>query len=191
MMKQFKIGKRITNPDGRSVEIYLQEISKTNLIPPEMEVEFVKKIRAGDQSALEEFTKANLRFVVSVAKQYQNKGLTFGDLINEGNLGLIKAAKRFDETRGFKFITYAVWWIRQSILQAIGDKSKMVRAPLSRVISLVKLNRVISSWEQKFEREPSDDELSQLLRFDINTISETLRAGFHHVSINAPNSQRE
>jgi RNA polymerase primary sigma factor len=168
------------------MEIYLQEISKVELISAEMEVELVKQIRNGNQNALEKFTKANLRFVVSVAKQYQNKGLTLGDLINEGNFGLIKAAKRFDETRGFKFITYAVWWVRQSIIQAIGDQSKIIRTPLSRVASLIKLNRTISSWEQKFEREPSLDELSLILKSDVDNIAETLRAGLRHSSINAP-----
>jgi RNA polymerase primary sigma factor len=185
-MRQLKIGRKITNVDGRSMEIYLHEISKVNLLTPEMEVELIKQARNGDQRALEKITKANLRFVVSVAKQYQNKGLTLGDLINEGNFGLIKAAKRFDETRGFKFISYAVWWIRQSIMIAIGDQSKIIRAPLSRLSSLIKLNRTISSWEQKFEREPSFDELSRILKSDIVNISETLRAGLHHVSINAP-----
>ena len=185
-MRQLKIGRKITNVDGRSMEIYLHEISKVNLLTPDMEVELIKQIRSGDQRALEKITKANLRFVVSVAKQYQNKGLTLGDLINEGNFGLIKAAKRFDETRGFKFISYAVWWIRQAIMQAIGDQSKIIRAPLSRLSSLIKLNRTISNWEQKFEREPSFDELSRILKSDIVNISETLRAGLHHVSINAP-----
>ena len=168
------------------MEIYLQEISKVDLISPEMEVELVRKIRAGDQFALEKFTTANLRFVVSVAKQYHSRGLTLGDLINEGNLGLIKAAKRFDETRGFKFISYAVWWIRQSIMQAIGDKSKIVRMPSNRVSSLVKLNRAISNWEQKFEREPSFEELSQMLKWDSDQVSETSRAGLYHLSIDAP-----
>ena len=185
-MRQLKIGRKITNVDGRSMEIYLHEISKVNLLTPDMEVELIKQIRSGDQRALEKITKANLRFVVSVAKQYQNKGLTLGDLINEGNFGLIKAAKRFDETRGLKFISYAVWWIRQAIMQAIGDQSKIIRAPLSRLSSLIKLNRTISNWEQKFEREPSFDELSRILKSDIVNISETLRAGLHHVSINAP-----
>lgn len=168
------------------MEIYFHEISKVDLLTAEMEVELIKQIRGGDQLALEKITKANLRFVVSVAKQYQNKGLTLGDLINEGNLGLIKAAKRFDETRGFKFISYAVWWIRQSIMLAIGDQSKIIRAPLSRLNSLIKLNRTISNWEQKFEREPSFDELSRILKSDIENISETARAGLHHTSINAP-----
>jgi RNA polymerase primary sigma factor len=185
-MRQLKIGRKITNSDGRSTEIYLQEISKVDLLTPETEVELVKQIRGGDQFALERITKANLRFVVSVAKQYQNKGLTLGDLINEGNFGLIKAAKRFDETRGFRFISYAVWWIRQSIMQAIGDQSKIVRAPLNRLSSLVKLNRAISSWEQKFEREPSYDELSQIMESDIGNIGEIVRAGLHSISINAP-----
>jgi RNA polymerase primary sigma factor len=185
-MRQLKISRKITNSDGRSMEIYLQEISRVDLLTPETEVELVKQIRSGDQLALERITKANLRFVVSVAKQYQNKGLTLGDLINEGNFGLIKAAKRFDETRGFKFISYAVWWIRQSIMQAIGDQSKIVRAPLSRLSSLIKLNRAISNWEQKFEREPSYDELSQILESDIDNIGEIIKAGLHSVSINAP-----
>src|SRR6478736_4559887 len=147
-MRQIKISHRVTKKEGRSIEVYLQEISKVDLISTETEVELVKRIRAGDKIALERLTTANLRFVVSVAKQYQNRGLTLGDLVNEGNFGLIKAAKRFDETRGFKFISYAVWWIRQSIMQAIGDQSKMIRIPLSRISSLIKLNRTISGWEQ-------------------------------------------
>src|SRR6478752_780293 len=146
-MRQIKISHRVTKKEGRSIEVYLQEIGKVDLISTEAEVELVKRIRGGDKIALERLTTANLRFVVSVAKQYQNRGLTLGDLINEGNLGLIKAAQRFDETRGFKFISYAVWWIRQSIIQAIGDKSKIIRTPLNRVGSLVKLNRTISRWE--------------------------------------------
>ncbi|HEV8514412.1 MAG TPA: RNA polymerase sigma factor RpoD/SigA [Cyclobacteriaceae bacterium] len=190
-MRQIKISHRVTKKEGRSIEVYLQEIGKVDLISTETEVELVKRIRAGDKIALERLTTANLRFVVSVAKQYQNRGLTLGDLINEGNLGLIKAAQRFDETRGFKFISYAVWWIRQSIIQAIGDKSKIIRTPLNRVGSLVKLNRTISRWEQKFEREPTSEELSQFLKYTSDQISETLRAGVYHVSIDSPTLKGE
>jgi RNA polymerase primary sigma factor len=190
-MRQIKIGTRITIRESRSIETYLQEIGKIDLVSPEMEVELVKKIRYGDQTALRQFTEANLRFVVSVAKQYQNKGLCLGDLINEGNIGLITAAKKFDETRGFKFISYAVWWIRQSIIRAIGDQSKTVRTPLSRLGSLIKVNRAISNWVQRFEREPSYEELSQFLEFDTDKISESVRAGIHHISINASFSNGE
>lgn len=168
------------------MEMYLHEIGKIDLITTDMEVELAKRIRSGDQMALEKFTKANLRFVISVAKQYQNKGLSLGDLINEGNFGLIKAAKKFDETRGFKFISYAVWWIRQSILQAIGDQSKVIRTPLNRVGSLIKMNRTISNWEQKFEREPSLEELANVLEVNIEDVAETMKAGIHHSSIDAP-----
>src|SRR6478736_35895 len=190
-MRQLKISKQITNRESQSLDKYLQEIGKVDLLTPDEEVELAKRIREGDQFALEKLTKANLRFVVSVAKQYQNQGLSLGDLINEGNLGLIKAAQRFDETRGFKFISYAVWWIRQSIIQAIGDKSKIIRTPLNRVGSLVKLNRTISRWEQKFEREPTSEELSQFLKYTSDQIAETLRAGVYHVSIDSPTLKGE
>src|SRR5919205_232941 len=162
-MRQLKITKQITNRESQSLDKYLQEIGKVDLISAEAEVDLAKRIRQGDQVALEKLTKANLRFVVSVAKQYQNNGLTLGDLINEGNLGLIKAAKRFDEKRGFKFISYAVWWIRQSILQALAEQSRIVRLPLNRVSSLNKLSKAVAALEQKYEREPSTEELAESL----------------------------
>src|SRR5690242_21228501 len=162
-MRQLKIVKQITNRESQSLDKYLQEIGKVDLITSDIEVELAKRIREGDQIALEKLTKANLRFVVSVAKQYQNNGLTLGDLINEGNLGLIKAAKRFDETRGFKFISYAVWWIRQSILQALAEQSRIVRLPLNQVGSLNKISKAYSKLEQEYQREPSPEELSKLL----------------------------
>src|ERR671913_675949 len=153
-MRQLKISKQITNRESQSLDKYLQEIGKVDLISAEVEVDLAKRIREGDQAALERLTKTNLRFVVSVAKQYQNQGLTLGDLINEGNLGLIKAAKRFDETKGFKFISYAVWWIRQSIMQALAEQSRIVRLPLNKVGTLNKINRAFAALEQQFEREP-------------------------------------
>src|SRR5213593_188349 len=162
-MRQLKITKSITNRESQSLEKYLQEIGKVDLITPEEEVKLATLIKQGDQQALDRLTKANLRFVVSVAKQYQNQGLSLGDLINEGNLGLIKAAERFDETRGFKFISYAVWWIRQSILQALADQSRIVRLPLNRVGTLNKISKAYSKLEQEFEREPSPEELSKIL----------------------------
>src|SRR5271168_1425292 len=162
-MRQLKITKSITNRESQSLEKYLQEIGKVDLITPEEEVQLAIKIKQGDQRALEKLTKANLRFVVSVAKQYQNQGLSLSDLINEGNLGLIKAAQRFDETRGFKFISYAVWWIRQSILQALAEQSRIVRLPLNRVGSLHKLGKAFAQLEQQFEREPSPDEVAVVL----------------------------
>src|SRR6187401_1094213 len=162
-MRQLKISKQITNREVQSLDKYLQEIGKVNLITAEMEVELTKQIRGGDQIALEKMVKANLRFVVSVAKQYQNSGLSLGDLINEGNLGLIKAAKRFDETRGFKFISYAVWWIRQSILQALADQSRIVRLPLNKVGSIGRIGSTAAKLEQRFEREPSSEELADVL----------------------------
>ena len=162
-MRQLKITKSITNRESQSLEKYLQEIGKVDLLTADEEVDLAQRIRAGDQRALERLTKANLRFVVSVAKQYQNQGLTLSDLINEGNLGLIKAAQRFDETRGFKFISYAVWWIRQSILQALAEQSRIVRLPLNKVGSLNKINKAFSNLEQEFEREPSADELLDVL----------------------------
>src|SRR6476619_1892155 len=163
-MRQLKISKQITNRESQSLDKYLQEIGKVDLISADEEVKLAKRIREGDQQALEKLTKANLRFVVSVAKQYQNQGLSLGDLINEGNLGLIKAAKRFDETRGFKFISYAVWWIRQSILQALAEQSCIVRLPLNRVGSLNKISKAFSKLEQEFEREPSPEELADVLQ---------------------------
>lgn len=190
-MRQLKISKQITNRESQSLDKYLQEIGKVDLITSEVEVELAKRIREGDQVALEKLTKANLRFVVSVAKQYQNNGLTLGDLINEGNLGLIKAAKRFDETRGFKFISYAVWWIRQSIMQALAEQSRIVRLPLNRVGSLNKISKTFSDLEQRFQREPSADELSEVMGLSLEEISSTMRVGGRHVSINAPFAQGE
>jgi len=185
-MRQLKITKSITNRESQSLEKYLQEIGKVDLLTPEEEVDLAKKIKAGDQEALEKLTKANLRFVVSVAKQYQNQGLSLSDLINEGNLGLIKAAQRFDETRGFKFISYAVWWIRQSILQALAEQSRIVRLPLNKVGSLNKINRAFSELEQEFEREPSSDELAELLEISSDEVETTLGVAARHVSMDAP-----
>src|SRR6187431_2268897 len=162
-MRQLKISKQITNRESQSLDKYLQEIGKVDLLTPDEEVELARRIKNGDQKALETLTKANLRFVVSVAKQYQNQGLTLGDLINEGNLGLIKAAQRFDETRGFKFISYAVWWIRQSILQALAEQSRIVRLPLNKIGSINKINKTFSKLEQEFEREPSQEEIAVVL----------------------------
>lgn len=185
-MRQLKIRKQITNRESQSLDKYLQEIGKVDLITSDEEVVLAKRIREGDQIALEKLTKANLRFVVSVAKQYQNKGLTLGDLINEGNLGLIKAAKRFDETRGFKFISYAVWWIRQSLMQAIAEQSRIVRLPLNRVGSLGKISRSFSELEQKFQREPSPEELAEVLDVTVEEVSVNMKISGRHVSIDAP-----
>jgi RNA polymerase primary sigma factor len=185
-MRQLKITKSITNRESASLDKYLQEIGREDLITAEEEVVLAKKIRDGDQRALEKLTKANLRFVVSVAKQYQNQGLTLPDLINEGNLGLIKAAKRFDETRGFKFISYAVWWIRQSILQALAEQSRIVRLPLNQVGSLNKINKAFSTLEQKYEREPSAEELSDVLELPQDKVADTMRVSGRHVSMDAP-----
>ena len=185
-MRQLKITKSITNRESQSLEKYLQEIGKVDLLTPEEEVDLAKKIKDGDQDALEKLTKANLRFVVSVAKQYQNQGLSLSDLINEGNLGLIKAAQRFDETRGFKFISYAVWWIRQSILQALAEQSRIVRLPLNKVGSLNKINRAFSELEQEYEREPSSDELAELLEISADEVETTLGVAARHVSMDAP-----
>ena len=185
-MRQLKITKSITNRESQSLEKYLQEIGKVDLLTPEEEVDLAKKIKEGDQDALERLTKANLRFVVSVAKQYQNQGLSLSDLINEGNLGLIKAAQRFDETRGFKFISYAVWWIRQSILQALAEQSRIVRLPLNKVGSLNKINRAFSELEQEYEREPSSDELAELLEISADEVETTLGVAARHVSMDAP-----
>jgi RNA polymerase primary sigma factor len=185
-MRQLKISKQITNRESQSLDKYLQEIGKVDLITAEQEVELAKRIKAGDQIALEKLTKANLRFVVSVAKQYQNNGLTLGDLINEGNVGLIKAATRFDETRGFKFISYAVWWIRQSIMQALAEQSRIVRLPLNRVGSLNKISRTFSELEQKFQREPSPEEIAEILDITADEVRENLSVGGRQVSVDAP-----
>lgn len=186
-----KITKQYTNRESQSLDKYLQEIGKVDLLTPDEEIELAIKIKKGDQLALERLVKANLRFVVSVAKQYQNQGLSLGDLINEGNLGLIKAAKRFDETRGFKFISYAVWWIRQSILQALAEQSRIVRLPLNRVGALNKIGKAYSNLEQEFEREPSANELAIELEMDINEVSDTLKISGRHVSMDAPFAQGE
>jgi RNA polymerase primary sigma factor len=185
-MRQLKITKSITNRESQSLEKYLQEIGKVDLLTPEEEVDLAKRIKQGDQVALEKLTKANLRFVVSVAKQYQNQGLSLSDLINEGNLGLIKAAQRFDETRGFKFISYAVWWIRQSILQALAEQSRIVRLPLNKVGSLNKINKAFSELEQEFEREPSPEELAEMLEIPTEEVETTLGVAARHVSMDAP-----
>ena len=185
-MKQLKIVKQITNRESQSLDKYLQEIGKVDLITAEEEVELARRIREGDQVALEKLAKANLRFVVSVAKQYQNGSMTLGDLINEGNLGLIKAASRFDETRGFKFISYAVWWIRQSIMQALAEQSRIVRLPLNRVSSLNKISRTFSELEQKFQRDPSADELADVLDIATEEVSDNLKISNRHVSMDAP-----
>ncbi len=190
-MRQLKITQSITNRESQSLDKYLHEIGKVDLITAEEEVILAQKIREGDQAALERLTKTNLRFVVSVAKQYQNQGLTLGDLINEGNLGLIKAAKRFDETKGFKFISYAVWWIRQSILQAIAEQSRIVRLPLNQVGSLSKISKAFSRLEQEFEREPSPEELADTLETTVDKISDTLSNSGRHVSMDAPFVQGE
>ncbi|GJQ62326.1 MAG: RNA polymerase sigma factor RpoD [Melioribacteraceae bacterium] len=186
-----KITKQYTNRESQSLDKYLQEIGKVDLLSPDEEIDLAIKIKKGDQRALEKLVKSNLRFVVSVAKQYQNQGLSLGDLINEGNLGLIKAAKRFDETRGFKFISYAVWWIRQSILQALAEQSRIVRLPLNRVGALNKIGKAYSSLEQEFEREPSAVELANELDMDLNEVSDTLKISGRHVSMDAPFAQGE
>ena len=185
-MRQLKITKSITNRESASLDKYLQEIGREELVTPDEEVELAQRIRKGDQEALEKLTRANLRFVVSVAKQYQNQGLSLPDLINEGNLGLIKAAEKFDEPRGFKFISYAVWWIRQSILQALAEQSRIVRLPLNQVGSLNKINKALSKFEQEYERQPSNEELSEMIDVPKAKISDTLRVGSRHVSVDAP-----
>ena len=190
-MRQLKITKSITNRESQSLEKYLQEIGKVELISPEEEVKLAIRIKQGDQKALDKLTKANLRFVVSVAKQYQNQGLTLPDLINEGNLGLIKAAQRFDETRGFKFISYAVWWIRQSILQALAEQSRIVRLPLNKVGLTNRIQKAYSQLEQQFEREPSPEELADLLELDIEEVSSTMGIAGRHVSMDTPLSEGE
>src|SRR3954469_17167241 len=185
-MRQLKITKSITNRESQSLEKYLQEIGKVELITPEEEVRLARLIKQGDQRALERLTKANLRFVVSVAKQYQNQGLTLPDLINEGNLGLIKAAQRFDESRGFKFISYAVWWIRQSILQALAEQSRIVRLPLNKVGLTNRISKAYSQLEQEFEREPTPEELATVLDIEVEEISATVGIGARHVSMDQP-----
>ena len=190
-MRQLKITKSITNRESQSLDKYLQDIGKEELITAEIEVELAKRIKQGDQKALEKLTRANLRFVVSVAKQYQNQGLTLPDLINEGNLGLIKAAQKFDETRGFKFISYAVWWIRQSILQALAEQARIVRLPLNQVGSLNKINKAFSKLEQEYERPPSAEELAEVLEVPEDKIKESLKVAGRHVSMDAPLSTSE
>ena len=185
-MRQLKITKQVTNRETASLDKYLQEIGKVDLITAEDEVELAQRIKAGDQRALEKLTKANLRFVVSVAKQYQNQGLTLPDLINEGNLGLIKAARRFDETRGFKFISYAVWWIRQSILQALAEQSRIVRLPLNKIGSINKINKTYAFLEQANQRPPSPEEIAKELDMTINDVKESLKNAGRHVSMDAP-----
>ncbi|MGE0771985.1 MAG: RNA polymerase sigma factor RpoD/SigA [Cyclobacteriaceae bacterium] len=190
-MRQLKITKQITNRETQSLDKYLSEIARIDLITAEEEVELAKRIKEGDQVALEKLVKANLRFVVSVAKQYQNNGLTLSDLINEGNLGLIKAASRFDETRGFKFISYAVWWIRQSIMQALAEQSRIVRLPLNRVGSLNKINKTLSDLEQKHQREPTDQELADALDMTVDEVQANLNYRGRKVSVDAPFAQGE
>ncbi len=185
-MRQLKITKSITNRESASLDKYLQEIGREDLITVEEEVELAQAIKKGDRKALEKLTKANLRFVVSVAKQYQNQGLSLPDLINEGNLGLIKAAEKFDETRGFKFISYAVWWIRQSILQALAEQSRIVRLPLNQVGSLNKIGKVLSRFEQENERRPSAEELAEELDIPVDKITDTLKVSGRHISVDAP-----
>ncbi|MFL2624134.1 MAG: RNA polymerase sigma factor RpoD/SigA [Flavobacteriaceae bacterium] len=185
-MRQLKITKQVTNRETASLDKYLQEIGKVDLITADEEVELAQRIKAGDQIALEKLTKANLRFVVSVAKQYQNQGLTLPDLINEGNLGLIKAAQRFDETRGFKFISYAVWWIRQSILQALAEQSRIVRLPLNKIGSINKINKTYAFLEQSHERPPSAEEIAKELDMTINDVKESIKNSGRHVSMDAP-----
>jgi len=185
-MRQLKITKSITNRESEALEKYLQEISKEDMISVEEEVELAQRIRKGDRKALERLTRANLRFVVSVAKQYQNQGLSLPDLINEGNVGLIKAAEKFDETRGFKFISYAVWWIRQSILQAIAEQSRIVRLPLNQVGSVNKINRMLNKFEQEHERHPSAEEISDQINLPLEKVDEAMSANTRHVSVDAP-----
>jgi len=185
-MRQLKITKSITNRESASLDKYLQEIGKEELITVEEEVELAQRIKKGDQVALEKLTKANLRFVVSVAKQYQNQGLSLPDLINEGNLGLIKAGQKFDETRGFKFISYAVWWIRQSIIQAVAEQSRIIRLPLNQIGSLHKINRAFAKFEQEHERKPSPEELAETLELPADKVADTLKVSGRHVSVDAP-----
>jgi len=190
-MRQLKITKQVTNRETASLDKYLQEIGRVDLISAEEEVALAQKIKQGDQAALERLTKANLRFVVSVAKQYQNQGLTLPDLINEGNLGLIKAAQRFDETRGFKFISYAVWWIRQSILQALAEQSRIVRLPLNKIGSINKINKAFARLEQEYERAPSMAELAEVLEMSLEEVKQSLANSGRHLSMDAPLSNDE
>src|SRR6201988_3666514 len=185
-MRQLKITKSITNRESQSLEKYLQEIGKVELVSPEDEVKLARLIKQGDQKALDKLVKSNLRFVVSVSKQYQNQGLSLPDLINEGNMGLIKAAQRFDETRGFKFISYAVWWIRQSILQALAEQSRIVRLPLNKIGSINKINKTFSKLEQEFEREPSAAEIAGMLEISESEVKESMKNTGRHVSMDAP-----
>lgn len=185
-MRQLKITKQVTNRETASLDKYLQEIGRVELLTADDEVELAQRIRQGDRAALERLTKANLRFVVSVAKQYQNQGMSLPDLINEGNLGLIKAAERFDETRGFKFISYAVWWIRQSILQALAEQARIVRLPLNKIGTINKINRAYSELEQKFERPPSAEELAEFLECTVSDVHQSLKNSGRHVSMDAP-----
>ncbi len=190
-MRQLKIIKQVTNRETASLDKYLHEIGKVDLLTAEEEVELARKVRNGDNHALEKLIKANLRFVVSVSKQYQNQGLSLPDLINEGNLGLIKAAKRFDETRGFKFISYAVWWIRQSILQALAEQARIVRLPLNKIGSINKINRALSELEQKYEREPSIDEIAKAIELAPENIKDAMRSSGRHISMDAPLTEDE
>lgn len=190
-MRQLKIIKQVTNRETVSLDKYLHEIGKVDLLTPEEEVTFARKLKEGDEEALNKLVKANLRFVVSVAKQYQNQGLSLPDLINEGNLGLIKAAQRFDETRGFKFISYAVWWIRQSILQALAEQARIVKLPLNKIGSINKVNKAFAELEQKYEREPSVDELVEVLELASEDVKEALRSSNRHISMDAPLTQDE
>ena len=190
-MRQLKISKQFTNRENKSLDKYLNEISKVSMIDAQEEVQLAQRIREGDQAALEKLVNANLRFVVSVSKQYQNQGLTLGDLINEGNMGLIKAARRFDETRGFKFISYAVWWIRQSILQALADQSRIVRLPLNKVGSLGRITQASARLEQEFEREPTPQEIADSLEISLTEVENALRSSGRHLSIDAPLAEGE
>ncbi|MCW0484720.1 sigma-70 family RNA polymerase sigma factor [Gaoshiqia sediminis] len=185
-MRQLKITKQVTNRETLSLDKYLHEIGKVGLLTAEKEVELAKRIKKGDREALEELIKANLRFVVSVSKQYQNQGLSLPDLINEGNLGLIKAAQRFDETRGFKFISYAVWWIRQSILQALAEQARIVRLPLNKIGSINKINRTFSKLEQEFQREPTPEEVANILETTSDMVEDAMKVSTHHISMDAP-----
>jgi RNA polymerase primary sigma factor len=190
-MRQIKIAKQVTNRDTPSLDKYLHEIGKVRLVSPEEEVELARKIRLGDEKALNKLIKANLRFVVSVSKQYQNQGLSLPDMINEGNLGLIKAAQRFDETRGFKFISYAVWWIRQSILQALAEQARIVRLPLNKIGSINRINKAFAELEQVFEREPSVQEIAELLEMAPGDVKEAMKSSGRHVSMDAPIKEDE